>query len=419
MQYQSGSLAPPPQRRRPGALIGAFLTGLAAGALTTSRARGASAAAPPRTPVSAPPADGRVSPEPEPPETPPDTGGDPNDGVPPPDDPVKPQSPTELTRPSTIYVLRQTVGEFSRDQCMDLAAALTYYAVLSLFPAIVVMMSLLGLFGQDQRTADALLQIVGDVSPGAAVDTLRQPIEQIVSASTAGLTLVIGLLGALWSASGFVGAFSRAMNRIYEVEEGRPAVKLRLQQLLITFAGLIIAAAVAFLLAVSGPVAEAIGGYIGLGSTALTVWNVVRWPVVLLLVVLGVAMLYRVSPNVQQPKFRWISVGAAVAILTWVVASVLFGLYVANFSSYDRTFGALAGVIVFLLWVWITNLALLFGAEIDAELERGRQLQAGIPAEDTLKLPLRDTSAIDKVQEQSRKDRARGRLLRRSRGHRS
>lgn len=412
MQYPTGGLerqqqaVAVPRRGRTGPVVGAFLAGLATGAVTALSRSGSAPA-----PVAGPSGvrdDGRV-----PPAEPTAAG----DSAPHPDDPVKPQSPTELTRPSVRYVLRQTVGEFSRDQCMDLAAALTYYAVLSLFPALVVVMSLLGVFGQDQRTADAILQIVDDVSPGAAVDTLRQPIEQIVSAPSAGLTLVIGILGALWSASGFVGAFGRAMNRIYEVEEGRPAVKLRVQQLLITFAGLIIAAAVAFLLAISGPVAEAVGGYIGLGSTGLTVWNVARWPVVLILVVLGVAMLYRVSPNVKQPRFRWISVGAAIAIVTWVVASVLFGLYVANFGSYDRTFGALAGVIVFLLWVWITNLALLFGAEVDAELERGRQLQAGIPAEDTLKLPLRDTTAIDKLEQQTREDRRRGRLLRRSRGH--
>jgi membrane protein len=192
--------------------------------------------------------------------------------------------------------------------------------------------------------------------------------------------------------------------------------KLRAQQLLLTLVGLLVAAAVALLLALSGPVAEAVGGYLGVGETGLTIWNVARWPAVLALVVVGVAALYYLSPNVQQPKFRWISVGAAVAILTWVVASLGFGFYVANFSNYDKTFGTLAGVIVFLLWVWLTNLALLFGAEIDAELERGRQLQAGISAEDSLKLPLRDTTVIDKNRAKDRENRLRGRKLRRSRG---
>jgi membrane protein len=209
------------------------------------------------------------------------------------------------------------------------------------------------------------------------------------------------------------------MNRIYEVDEGRPAIKLRLQQLLLTFAGLVVAALVVLMLAISGPVAEVIGGYIGAGSTAVTVWNIARWPVLLCLVILGVALLYHSSPNVEQPRFRWLSVGAAIAIVVWVLASLGFGIYVANFGSYNKTLGALAGVIVFLLWLWITNLALLFGAEVDAELERGRQLQAGIPAETDLQLPLRDTSAIEKTRESEDRTRVQGRRLRRTRGHRA
>jgi membrane protein len=333
-----------------------------------------------------------------------------------PDDPRKPESPGDLTRPSLVYVLRQTVREFGRDQCTDLAAALTYYAVLSVFPALVVVVSLLGVFGQGRKTSDAILQIVGDVAPSSTVDTLRGPIEQLVEAPSAGFALVVGILGALWSASGYVGAFSRAMNRIYEVEEGRPVWKLRPQQLLLTAAGLVVAAVVAFLLAVSGPVAAAIGQHLGLGDTAQTVWNVARWPILLVLVALGVALLYYAGPNVEQPKFRWISVGAFIAITVWVVASLGFGVYVANFSSYNKTYGALAGVIVFLLWLWITNLALLFGAEVDAELERGRELQAGIAAEDDLKLPLRDTTVVDKEDAKDERDIQRGRELRQTRG---
>ncbi|MGE0221116.1 YihY/virulence factor BrkB family protein, partial [Mycolicibacterium sp.] len=327
-------------------------------------------------------------------------------------------SPTDLTPPSRRFVLRQTISQFGRDQCLDLAAALTYYAVLSVFPALVVVISLLGVIGQDQRTAGVILDIVDDISPGAAADTMRQPIEQLVTAPSAGLTLIVGVLGALWSASGYVGAFSRAMNRIYGVAEGRPGWKLRLQQLVLTFGGLAGVAVVALLLALSGPVAEAVGGAVGIGATGLTIWNVARWPVLLLVVTLGVAVLYYLAPNVRQPKFRWISVGAALAIVVWAGGSLLFGVYVANFGNYNKTFGALAGVVVFLLWLWITNLALLFGAEVDAELERGRQLQAGIPAEDELQLPLRDTSAIDKDTTKTHELRRRGRLLRRSRGRR-
>lgn len=388
------------------ALAGAFVAGAVTGTLTRSGRRTEPAA--PRAEAGETPERPAAADPPPPPSEP----------APEADDPRKPDSPTDLTRPSIRYVLGRTVSEFGRDQCTDLAAALTYYAVLSLFPALVVVMSLLGVFGQGPRTADAILQIIDDVSPGAAVDVLRQPIEQLVSAPSAGFALVTGILGALWSASGFVGAFGRAMNRIYEVDEGRPGWKLRLQQLLLTLVGLVVAAAVAVILAVSGPVAEAIGGYLGVGATGLAVWNIARWPVLLVLVVLGVATLYYVGPNVKQPKFRWISVGAALAIVVWICASLLFGVYVSSFGSYNKTFGALAGVIVFLLWLWITNLALLFGAEIDAELERGRQLQAGIAAEDDLQLPLRDTDAIHKSRDKERKGLLRGRTLRRSRGRR-
>jgi membrane protein len=255
---------------------------------------------------------------------------------------------------------------------------------------------LLDVFGHGERTTDAVLQIAGDLAPGSAVDTLRAPIEQLVESPSAGFALIAGIVGALWSASGYIGAFGRAMNRIYEIDEGRPVWKLRPLQLVLTLGALVAAAAAALMLAVSGPVATAIGDIIGAGDVALTVWDIARWPLILALMILAVATLYYATPNVQQPKFRWISVGAGVATVTWVIASVLFGLYVANFGSYNKTYGALAGVIVFLLWLWITNLALLFGAEVDAELERGRQLQGGIAAERELQLPPRDNRVTKK-----------------------
>ncbi len=336
--------------------------------------------------------------------------------APDPDDPRKPESPTDLTRPSLMYAMRKAVREFQSDECTDLAASLTYYAVLSIFPALVVMVSLLGVFGQGRRTVDALLDIAADVAPASSLDSLRPTIEQLVNSPTAGFALVVGIVGALWSASGYVGAFGRAMNRIYEIEEGRPVWKLRPVQLLLTLVGLVMAAAVVFLLAISGPVARAIGDAIGLGDAAVTAWNVVRWPLILLFVAAAVAILYYVTPNVQQPKFRWISGGAALAIVVWILASVAFGLYVANFGSYNKTYGALAGVIVFLLWLWITNLALLFGAEVDAEVERGRQLQAGLPAEHELQLPPKDDHNIRKEEAAEKKDVKRARRLRLSRG---
>jgi membrane protein len=251
---------------------------------------------------------------------------------------------------------------------------------------------------------------------GISSKTLETTILQLSSSSGTGLAFVIGLLTALWSASGYVGSFGRAMNRIYEVGEGRPIWKLRPVMLLVTLITVVLAAAVALALVLTGPAAKAVGNAIGLGSTAVLVWNIAKWPVMLLVVVFIVALLYYATPNVKQPKFRWLSVGAVFAIVVWVLASVAFGFYVANFSSYNKTYGSLAGVIVFLLWLWITNLALLFGAELDAELERGRELQAGVAAEKSVQLPPRDTKKIDKAEEKEREDIARGRRLRTTRG---
>jgi membrane protein len=325
----------------------------------------------------------------------------------------EPDSPTDLTKPSWLYVARKTASEFSKDQCTDLAAALTYYAVLALFPAIIALLSLVGLVGQGPKTVDTLLGVLRDVGAGTAADTIAPTLESLSRAEqAAGVAFVVGLATALWSASGYVGSFGRAMNRIYEIREGRPIWKLRPLMLLVTLVALVLAAAVALALIVSGPAADAIGNAIGVGSTVVLVWNIAKWPVILLAVVVVVAILYYATPNVQQPKFRWISVGAVVAIVVWIIASVAFGFYVSNFASYNKTYGALAGVVVFLLWLWITNLALLFGAELDAELERGRELQAGLPAERTIQLPPRDTRNIEKAEKKEQKDVERGRELR-------
>jgi membrane protein len=301
--------------------------------------------------------------------------------------------------------------EYGKDQCTDLAAALTYYGVLALFPGLIAVVSLVGLVGDPQETTDALLGVADDLGV-QITGTLQTTIQDLAGAPAAGIGLVTGLLGALWSASGYVTAFSRAMNRMYEVEEGRPFWKLRPVMLLVTAIAVTIVAVVALALVVSGPVAEAIGNAIGLGDVALTVWQIAKWPVLAALVALVIAILYYATPNVQQPKFKWMSVGAFVAIIVAVLASVGFGFYVANFSSYGATYGALAGVIIFLLWLWIMNNALLFGAELDAELERGRELQAGIAAEETVQLPPRDTSKIEKNDKKDAEDVRRGRELR-------
>lgn len=312
-----------------------------------------------------------------------------------PDDSRKPDAPTDLGKPAWGYVFKRTLNEFGKDQCTDIAAALTFFAVLAIFPALLALVSVLGLFGQAQATTDTVLNIVSNIAPEAA-NTIGPTVEQLASSDAAGLTFVIGLLGALWSASGYVTAFSRAMNRVYEVEEGRPFWKLRPIMLVITVVVLLLVVVMALLLIVSGPVAEAIGGVIGLGPTALTVWNIAKWPVLIAVAVLTVAVLYYATPNLQQPKFKWVSIGSMIALLVLAIATVAFSFYIANFGNYQQTYGAIAGVIIFLLWLWLANLSLLFGAEVDAELERGRELQAGIEAEETVQLPPRDTKAAEK-----------------------
>lgn len=328
----------------------------------------------------------------------------------------KPDSPDDLTKRSWLYVLRKTVREFGDDQCTDLAAALTYYSVLALFPAAIALLSLVGLVGQGPQTVDTLLGILRDVGASGAADTLEPTLNELSRSQSAGIGFVVGLAAALWSASGFVGAFGRGMNRIYEVDEGRPVWKLRPWMLVVTLVTIVLTGLVALGLVLTGPAAQAVGDAVGLGDAALTAWNIAKWPVLLAVVVLIVALLYYATPNVKQPRFRWISVGALVAIVVWVLASAAFGFYVANFASYNRTYGSLAGVVIFLLWLWLTNLALLFGAELDAELERGRELQAGLPAEETIQLPPRDTRKSDKAADKEREDIERGRRLRETRG---
>ncbi len=336
--------------------------------------------------------------------------------APAPDDSRKPDSPTDVTKPSWKYIAKKTLREFTKDQCPDLAAALTYYSVLSLFPALLALVSLLGIFGQAQKTTGALLDIVQGFAPAETVTAIRGPIEQLSSSSAAGLTLVIGILTALWSASGYVGAFARAMNRVYEIDEGRPFVKLRGTVLGVTIVNLLIVVVLAAMLVLTGPVAESVGNAIGLGGAFLTVWNILKWPVMVLLVVLAIAILFYATPNVKQPKFRWMSLGSLIALVIFMLASLGFAFYVANFSSYNKTYGAIGGVIISLLWLWLLNMSLLFGAEFDAEMERGRQLQAGIAAEETIQLPPRDTKKSDKLQAKEEEDIRRGRELREQHG---
>ncbi|WP_420363600.1 YihY/virulence factor BrkB family protein [Curtobacterium aetherium] len=331
------------------------------------------------------------------------------------DDPRKPDSPTDLKKPTVVYTLKKTLREFTADQCTDLAASLTYYSVLALFPGLLAVVSILGLFRDPKETIQTLLQIVSNIGSPDVAKLLQGPVEGLVRSPAAPVTFIVGLVGALWSASGYVGAFGRAMNRIYNVREGRPIWKLRPTMLGVTVTTVVLLV-LGLLVLVSGPLARTFGDLIGLGDAAATVVLIVQWPILLVIAIVIVAVLYYWSPNVKQPKFTWVSGGSILALLIWIIASVGFGFYVGNFSNYNATYGSLGGVIVFLLWIWITNNALLFGAEFDAEIERGRELQAGIKAEEDIQLPERDTRQIEKQDEKRAEDVLQGIRIRQSAG---
>ena len=297
----------------------------------------------------------------------------------------------EGERGSLWGALKRTFNAFQSDQVTDLAAALTYYGVLALFPAAVALVSLVGLFGDPRSVTETLTEIVRDLGPSTAANTFAGPIESLTSnRETAGLLLVVGIAGALYSASGYVGAFIRASNRIYGVEEGRPFWKLRPLQLAVTLGMVVVLAVVVTALVISGPLAEAVGKAVGLGDTAVQVYGLAKWPVLLGVVLGMLAVLYYIAPNVKLPGFKWITPGSLLALGVWVIVSLGFAFYVSNFGSYDKTYGTLGGVISFLVWLWLTNIAVLLGVELNAELERAREVQAGLPgAEDGIQLPPR------------------------------
>jgi membrane protein len=310
-----------------------------------------------------------------------------------------PDTPTDLSKRSWLGTLKRTGKEFSRDNGTDWAAALTYYAVLSLFPAIIALISILGLVVDPATITRVITDVVSSLGPQSATDTFKGPIEQISSnRSGALLGLIFGIAVALWTASGYVGAFMRASNVIYGREEGRPFYVLRPLQLVVTLVLVLMAALVVLSLIVTGPVASAIGGAVGLGDAAVTAWNIAKWPVMLVVVMVMLAILYWPSPNAKQAGFRWVSPGSILAVAVWIVASAAFAFYVANFGSYNKTYGALGGVICFLVWMWITNVAVVLGAELNAETERAREIEAGVPgAEEDIKAPYRrEPDAVEK-----------------------
>jgi membrane protein len=302
-------------------------------------------------------------------------------------------TPTDLGGKGWWDTTKRTVREFRRDNLTDWAAALTYYSILAIFPALIALVSVLGLIG-DSAT-QPLIDNLGAVAPGPAKDIFTSAIENLQkNQGAAGLLFVIGLLGAIWSASGYVAAFMRASNAIWEVGEGRPIWKTLPVRVGTTLVLMVLLALTAVGVVATGGLAQEIGGLIGLSDTAVDVWNIAKWPVLILIVSFMFAFLYWAAPNVKHPKFQWVSPGGILAVLIWIVASAAFAFYVANFGSYNKTYGTLGGVITFLVWLWISNIAVLLGAEFNAELERGKKIEEGQPADKEPFLEPRDTRKL-------------------------
>ncbi|MFI9320136.1 YihY/virulence factor BrkB family protein [Kitasatospora aureofaciens] len=303
-----------------------------------------------------------------------------------------PDAPTQVPGRGWLGVLRRTWREFLDDELSDRAAALTYYGVLAMFPALLVLVSVLGLLGTS--ATHAVLDNLQQLAPGPARDVLHTAVTQLqASRGTGGVLAVVGLAGSLWSASGYIAAFIRAGNVVYDIREGRPVWKTMPLRVGLTLLMMILLTASAVIVVFTGPLAQRAGDVIGLGHTAVTVWSIAKWPVLVVLVSLMVAVLYWAAPNVRGRGFRWVSPGSVLAVLLWLLLSGGFAAYVANFGSYNKTYGTLAGVIVFLVWLWLSNLAILLGLEFDAELARERAIEGGMPPGEEPYVPPRDTRA--------------------------
>jgi membrane protein len=300
-----------------------------------------------------------------------------------------PDQLTDLSDTSWKGVLKRSIKEFKNDNLSDWAAALTYRSVLTLAPGLLVMVSLLGLLGKS--TTDTLVQNIGSLTPGGVRSVLEQILNSVRARNSAGLAAVLGVIVAWWSASGYIAAFMRASNAIYEMGEGRPVWKTIPLRLAITLAMAILGVLAAVIVVFSGPLADRVGHALGVGDTGLLIWSIAKWPVLIVIVSVMLAVLYYAAPNVKQPGIQWVSPGGVIAVLIWVIASAVFAFYVANFGSYNKTYGALAGVVVFLVWLWLTNLALLLGLELNAERERSLELAEGRPGADReIQLDARD-----------------------------
>src|SRR3954466_8177657 len=299
-----------------------------------------------------------------------------------------PENPTDLPGRSLPRVLKRTVTQFQDDKLPTWAAALTYYAVLSIFPALLALVSVLGVIGPS--ATGPLVDNLSSVAPGPAKDSLTNALNGLGGAKGAStLALIIGLAAAIWSASGYIGAFMDAANAVWDAPEGRPIWKRVPLRLAVTCVMLLLLSASALAVVLTGPLARSIGDLVGLGSTFVTVWGIVKAPGLVLVVSFMISLRVWAGPNVKQPGFPWVTPGGILAVILWIAASVLFAFYVANFASYNKTYGSLGGVIVFLVWLWITNLIILLGAEFNSELEGSRQIAAGHAEDDDASLPLR------------------------------
>ncbi|MGW0608155.1 YihY/virulence factor BrkB family protein [Streptomyces sp. NPDC002640] len=305
-----------------------------------------------------------------------------------------PGSPTDLPKPRWGKVFKGALKEFKDDELTDRAAALTYYAVLSLFPALLVLVSLLGIMGRS--ATDRVMDNVTKLAPGPARDVLTRAVDQLQgSAGVGSIVAVVGLVLAIWSASGYVAAFIRSANAVYDIPEGRPVWKVLPVRVGITVVLMVMTAVSAIIVVFTGGLARQVGTTLGIGDTALTVWSFAKWPVLIILVTLMIALLYWAAPNAKVKGFRWITPGSFLALFLWMIASAGFAFYVANFGSYNKTYGTMAGVVIFLIWLWITNLAILLGLEFDAETVRQRAVAGGHPPTEEPYTQPRDTTAWD------------------------
>ena len=301
------------------------------------------------------------------------------------------KGPVHLPLRSWPGTLKRTGEQFLDDHLLQWAAALAFFGVISLFPALLTLVSLLGLIGSS--AVEPLIDNVGELAPGPGRDIALDALRSIeASRDGASVGLVVGLGAALWSASGYVGAFIPASNVVWEVDEGRPVWKKLLVRVSLTIVLLLLIAVTALSVVLTGPIAYEVGNVFGIGATAVDVWQLAKWPFLMVVVMVLLAILYWASPNVRHPGWRWVTPGSIVAVVLWIVASLGFTWYIANFGSFNATYGSIGGVLVFLLWVWLTNIAVLLGAEFNAEIERAGAIDGGMrPVDKTPFLPLRDT----------------------------